>query len=365
MSSTTEAASVRPGNDLDWPTIESYLRSRIPGLEGDFKVLQFTNGAANLTYLLTFGDLELVLRRPPFGTIAPGAHDMRREYRVLSKLGEVFEPAPKALLFCDDHSIAGSDFFVMEYRSGVTVRDRVPPELLGYPDLGKCVGEAFVTAVAHLHALDPAACGLSDLGRPEGFIERQVAGWTKRWELARPEDGSPLMDELGERFAGSMPAPQRTSILHNDLHLGNCQFDPSDPSRVKSLFDWDMATLGDPLVDFGSLLAYWRDDQDLPIAGSSKANPDLQLPSRSDATNLYAELTGLDLSRADWYHAFGRWRIAIIMQQIHNRWAQGDSADPRGASFGANVPILAETAHSLLGRESPSSPQARSSSGGQ
>jgi aminoglycoside phosphotransferase (APT) family kinase protein len=175
-----------------------------------------------------------------------------------------------------------------------------------------------------------------------------VSGWTKRWDLAKFEGADPLMSELGERFADPIPRPQTTSILHNDLHLGNCQFRPENPDRVASLFDWDMATLGDPLVDFGTLLAYWKDDRDFPSASSTKGIPDLRIPSRTDAASEYAELTGLDLSNIDWYHAFARWRIAIIMQQLYNRWAEGNTSDTRIAEFKDNVPILAEAAHCLL-----------------
>jgi aminoglycoside phosphotransferase (APT) family kinase protein len=347
-SSPVDTASVRHGDDLNWPVIAAQLQKSLTGLSGAFSVLQFTNGAANLTYLLTFGATRLVLRRPPFGRLAPGAHDMRREYRVLSRLGTVYDKAPMAMLFCDDPDIAGADFFVMEYRAGVTVRDSVPHPLSAHTNLGERIGNAFVDAVAELHTIDPASCQLSDIGRPEGFVDRQIAGWTKRWDLARQEGATPLMDELATRFARSAPSPQRVSVLHNDLHLGNCQFDPGDPDRVKSIFDWDMATLGDPLVDFGSLLAYWRDETDFPSAGSSREDLGLHLPSRSQVSARYAEMTRLDLTDIDWYHAFARWRIAIIMQQLYNRWAEGNSTDQKLSGFGRNVPVLAEAARCLL-----------------
>jgi aminoglycoside phosphotransferase (APT) family kinase protein len=346
-----DTAPVRSGDDLDWPVIAAHLRESLTGLDGDFSVLQFTNGAANLTYLLAFGETRLVLRRPPFGQLAPGAHDMKREYRVLSRLGTVYDKAPMAVLFCDSPEVAGADFFVMEYREGLTIRDSVPEVLAAHTELGMRIGNAFVDAVAELHTIDPASCQLSDLGRPEGFVDRQIAGWTKRWDLARGDGASPLMDELAIRFARSAPFPQWASVLHNDLHLGNCQFDPTDPDRIKSIFDWDMATLGDPLIDFGSLLAYWRDETDFPSAGSSRQDLGLHLPTRSDASALYAAKTELDLSHIDWYHAFARWRIAIIMQQLYNRWAEGNSSDQKVSGFQRNVPMLAESARCLLAGE--------------
>jgi aminoglycoside phosphotransferase (APT) family kinase protein len=310
-------------------------------------VRQFTNGAANLTYLLRFGDTELVLRRPPFGVLAPGAHDMKREFKVLSRLWQAYDRAPRAFVFSDDPRIAGADFFVMEYRRGVVVRETIPEELGGASE-GRRVGEAFVDAVADLHLVDPDACGLGDLGRPDGFVARQVDGWCRRWELARPGDAHPLMGELGGRLAAHVPRASRVSVLHNDLHLGNAQFAPGAPGRVRSLFDWDMATLGDPLVDLGGVLAYWRDDTE-PRSSSSASSEPLALPSKDEVVERYAARTGLATDGVSWYHAFARWKIAIIMQQLYNRHLRGESNNERLAGMGANVGRLAEQAHALLG----------------
>ena len=208
-----------------------------------------------------------MLRRPPFGVVAPGAHDMKREYRVLSKLWRIFDRAPRAYLFCDDHSVIGADFVVMERRHGEVIRDDVPASMAGHDDVGRRVSFALVDAMADLHLLDPAAAELSTLGRPDGFVERQVTGWHTRWELVHPDDGPPEMDTVAERLLATMPAPTRVSFVHNDLKLDNCQFDPADPDRVQSIFDWDMTTLGEPLVDLGTLLNYWPDPTDPPNAG--------------------------------------------------------------------------------------------------
>ena len=254
-----ETAPVRPGEELDWATLEAHLRANLPELQGDFTPLQFPNGSANLTYLLRFGDTELVLRRPPFGTVAPGAHDMKREYRVLSKLWRIFDRAPRAYLFCDDHDVIGSDFVVMERRVGEVVRNDVPPSMAHHADLGRRISFALVDAMADLHLLDPADADLTTLGRPDGFVERQVSGWHTRWDLVRPDDGPPEMDSVPGRLAASLPEPTRVSFVHNDLKLDNCQFDPQDPDRVTSFFDWDMTTLGEPMIDLGTLLNYWPD----------------------------------------------------------------------------------------------------------
>src|SRR5262249_30262405 len=243
-----EVAPVRAGERLDWVSLERWLRPRLadvlPDVRGSLSVLQFPNGSANLTYLLRFGPHELVLRRPPMGELAPGAHDMKREFKVLSRLWKHFDRAPRAYVFCDDHAILGADFFVMERRRGEVVRTAIPEPMRHHPDVGRRMALALVDAMADLHALDPVACGLADLGKPEGFVDRQLSGWAKRWELSRFEDSPRAMEAIHARLLRDVPRPTRVSIVHNDLKLDNCQFDPADPDRVGAIFDWDMTTLG-------------------------------------------------------------------------------------------------------------------------
>ena len=347
-----ELAAVRGGEELDWHRIEAYLRENLPrDLDADaaFEVLQFPNGAANLTYLVRFGELELVLRRPPFGTLAPGAHDMKREYKVLSRLWRRFDRAPRALLFCDDPAVAGADFFVMERCRGEVIRGVIPKTMRRHPDVGRRIGNALVEAMAEFHLLDPVECGLSDLGRPNGFVERQVRGWKKRWDLVADPDHHAAMCAVHARLERCVPAAQRVSFVHNDLKLDNCMFDPRDPDRVIAFFDWDMTTLGDPLADLGTLLNYWPDpaDGDSP-RGSHAGMETMGLPSRVEVRKLYAERTGLDLSRVSWYEAFAQWKTATVLEQLHHRWAAGDSKDARMESIAARVPELAKSATRLL-----------------
>ena len=172
-----------PGRNWDWPAVEAFLRREISGLDGEFEVLQFPNGSANLTCYLRFGARALVLRRPPFGRLGPGAHDMFREHKVLSRLWQAYPAAPRAFLFCDDQSASGSSFFVMEYRNGVVIWDAIPASMSHHADVGRRVGLAVVRTLADLHAVEPDRCKLSDLGRPDGFVGRQVQGWRKRWDL--------------------------------------------------------------------------------------------------------------------------------------------------------------------------------------
>jgi aminoglycoside phosphotransferase (APT) family kinase protein len=345
-----ETAPVRPGEELDWAALEAHLRANLPELDGDFAALQFPNGSANLTYLLRFGATELVLRRPPFGTVAPGAHDMKREYRVLSKLWQIFDRAPRAYLFCDDHSVIGSDFVVMERRVGEVVRNDVPPSMAGYDDIGRRLSFALVDAMADLHLLDPADADLTTLGRPDGFVERQVSGWHTRWDLVRPDHGPPEMDDVPGRLAASQPAPTRVSFVHNDLKLDNCQFDPQDPDRVQSIFDWDMTTLGEPMIDLGTLLNYWPDPSDPPDAGrvSHQGLLAMGLPTRAEIVARYTERTGIDTSAARWYEAFAQWKTGVVIQQLHRRWEKGESTDPRMATIADRLPLLATTASRLL-----------------
>ena len=345
-----EVAEVRPGEELDWDALVTYLRANLPELGDDFRVLQFPNGSANLTYLVQVGEQRLVVRRPPFGQIAPGAHDMRREYRTLSRLWRHFDKAPRALLFCDDHAVVGSDFLVMEYRAGEVIWGTVPPSMRWHAEIGRRIGLAVVDALAELHRLDPVAIELGDLGRPDGFVGRQVAGWKKRWALAAPPEADPLMEVVGDRLERGMPNSPRVSILHNDYKLDNCQFDPSTPDRVKSIFDWDMATLGDPLVDLGTLLNYWPDPSDTednrPIfnPGTEK----LGLPPRQVVIERYADRSGFDVGDVHWYEAFACWKTAIILQQLYTRYLRGETTDERMATRGDSIGAQARRSMTIL-----------------
>ena len=345
-----EVAPVRPGQELDWDRLDRYLRAHLDGLSGEFNVVQFPNGAANLTYLVQVGHTRLVVRRPPFGVIAPGAHDMRREYRALSRLWESFDRAPRAYLFCDDHEVIGSDFLVIEYRPGQVIWGTIPPSMIHHDRVGHRVGLALADALAELHLLDPVTAGVEDLGRPEGFVERQVTGWAKRWTLAALPDSEPIMEVVAERLAASMPDSPRPSVLHNDFKLDNCQFDPSDPDRVKSIFDWDMATLGDPFVDVGTTLNYWPGQTEAG-AGPTLLTEGLSgigLPSRQEFIDRYADRTGFDVGDVQWYEAFACFKTAVVLQQLYARWVRKETTDERMATRGPLVSAQARRAARLL-----------------
>jgi aminoglycoside phosphotransferase (APT) family kinase protein len=347
-----EVAPVRAGEDLDWPRLDAYLRAVISGLDGPFSVLQFPNGSANLTYLVRIGATELVVRRPPFGRLAPGAHDMRREFRAVDALSRHFDRAAKAYAFCDDHDVIGTDFLVVEYRHGVVVWDHVPPKMADHGDVARRIGFAVVDALADLHLLDPVGVGLGDLGRPDGFVQRQVTGWRKRWDLV--DTGRvPQMGAVADRLAATMPAvATRVSVLHNDYKIDNCQFDPPNPDRVKSIFDWDMATLGEPLVDLGVLLNYWPDPSDVDGARPLHV-PGLEtmgLPTRTEVVARYAHRTGIDASAVPWFEAFATWKTCVVLEQLYQRFVRGESTDPRMGERGKPVAPLSDRAALLLDR---------------
>ena len=355
-----DAAPVRPGESLDWTALESWLRPRLaeelPGVTGPLEVLQFPNGSANLTYLLRIGGHELVLRRPPFGEIAPGAHDMKREFKVLSQLWRRFDRAPRGYVMCSDPAVLGADFFVMERRRGEVVRDEIPAPMRHHRDVGRRISLALVDAMADLHMLDPVACGLADLGRPDGFVERQLGGWAKRWGLSRPEALGELepMEEIHRQLEARRPPLSRVSIVHNDLKLDNCQFDPADADRVASIFDWDMTTLGDPLIDLGTLLNYWPDPSDTEATsrGTRPALARVGLPPRAAIAARYAERTGADLNAVSWWEAFALWKTVVVVTQLHRRWVRGESTDPRMATIADRAPALVRSALAVLDRAS-------------
>jgi aminoglycoside phosphotransferase (APT) family kinase protein len=369
---TVEYGPVRPGDELNWDRIATYLQDRFDGLGPLAAAYQFPNGAANLTYLLEFADRRLVLRRPPFGQIAIGAHDMKREYRALSRLWRSYDRAPRAFLLCEDHAIAGADFLVIEYRPGVVVWGSVPPSMTGHSDPARRIGFAVVDALADLHLLDPEEAGVADLGRPEGFVDRQLRGWRARWAaVAEPvlasepdaEPGTDILADVGEQLLASKPEPTRASVLHNDFKIDNCQFNPASPDRVRSVFDWDMATVGDPLVDVGTLLNYWPDPSDEPDNRPSypDGQQDMGLPTRAEVAERYARRTGTDLSAVAWYEAFGAWKTAIVIAQLHHRYLQGNSHDLRQGLKGSRIlPLARRAADILTGQAGPSRPGAQS-----
>ena len=348
---------VRAGEELDWARLETWLRATLSGSEIDgldlrerMQVAQFPGGHSNLTYHVRFGTTELVVRRPPFGPVPPTAHDMAREYRWLSAVHHVFPLAPRAYAFCDDPSIVGSPFYVMERRQGVVIRDEEPLPIKNKVGVRRGVSLATIDALAGLHAIDIAAAGLSHLGKPHGFVERQVRGWSERWNRSKTSD-VPNMEALARWLVDSLPPnPARPTIVHGDFKLDNLMLDAAYPCRLVAVFDWEMAALGDPLVDLGILLAYWA-------ANASAAGPRDSLATVTtlpgwltsrELVERYAARSGRDLTTLRFFEVFALFKIAVVIQQIYYRFVHGQTSDPRFAHFGDRVTYLAERAASLL-----------------
>ena len=334
-----ELVDVREGERFDEAKLVGYLRGKLEGAERPLEVRQFGGGHANLTYLLRFGAgneaREYVLRRPPLGPVAATAHDMGREYRALSRLWEGFALAPRAYLYCDDEAIIGASFLVMERRHGIVVRNLVPPEYgAGLdPVANRKLSEVVIDALADFHAVDFAAIGLQQLGKPEGFLARQIDGWTRRYERVRLEELSDA-EEVSRWLRDSRPESAPATLVHNDWRLDNMALAADDPGRCVAVYDWDMCTIGDPLCDLGTVLATWSERGE-SLAGT---NP---MPTQSDgfmtrdeAVKRYGERSRRDMSGIDYYTVFGTFKMAVVLQQIYYRFQRGQTQDKRFEGMG-------------------------------
>ena len=346
-----DTREVRTGEQLDWAALAAYLRWRldleaVPGLDlrREMEISQFPGGHSNLTYLARFGGAELVIRRPPLGPVAPRAHDIAREYRWLVALHPLFPLAPRPYLLCEDPSVIGSVFYVMERRRGVVVRQEEPLGLAHRPEARRAVSEALVDTLASLHAIDVTRGPVSHLGKPAGFVERQVRGWTDRWQHARLVD-IPELDALAAWLAERIPAdPVVPAVVHGDFKLDNVLLDPLDLGRVVAVFDWEMSALGDPLVDIGFLLAHWAP----PARGALVTVTDRPgWLTREELIERYARRSGRDLSAIRLYEILALFKLAVVIQQIFLRYERGQTDDPRFATFGDRVIYLARHAAGL------------------
>ena len=351
-----DTTPVRQGEDLDWPRVETWLREQLRTSNNvrldphqPMQVAQFPGGHSNLTYHVRFGTTELVVRRPPFGPVPPTAHDMAREYRWLSAIHPVYPLAPRVHALCEDPTIVGSIFYVMERRHGIVVRQEEPSGIRDRPDIRRHISFALIDALADLHAIDIGAAGLTHLGKPQGFVERQVRGWTDRWNGSKTSD-LPEMENLARWLVESLPPnPAQPSVVHGDFKLDNLMLDAADPSRIVAVFDWKMAALGDPLVDLGILFAYWVPNA--PTAQRDSLTTVTTLPgwlTRSELVDRYAARTNRDLSRLKFYEVFALFKVAVVIQQIYYRFVKHQTDDQRFANFGERVTSLARRAVSLL-----------------
>ncbi len=335
-----QAGAVRAGEELDMARLQPFLQDRL-GSAGPITVEQFPGGHSNLTYRLRLGDRELVLRRPPFGSKVRSAHDMAREFRVLSKLHSAYPLAPKALLYCDDPSILNAPFYLMEPIRGLIIRRDPPPGVPFPPAIARRLSEVFIDNLARLHTLDYAAIGLSDLGKPQGYLERQVKGWIERYHNSKTHD-LPEVDRISPWLIARMPATHESALIHNDYKYDNLVLDPNDPTKIVGVLDWEMCTIGDPLTDLGTALAYWTNPQDPEDFQEIRSAP-TTLPgtlTRAQLVERYAAATSRDPGDMIFYLAFARFKVAVIIQQIYYRYAQGLTQDERFAVLPQRIHIL-------------------------
>jgi aminoglycoside phosphotransferase (APT) family kinase protein len=335
MSAPIDKSSpVREGEQLDTSRLEAFLAERIEGFQPPLVVEQFPQGFSNLTYLLKAGDQEFVLRRPPFGNRVKSAHDMGREFNVLSKLHKVYELAPKPLAYTEDESVLGAPFYVMERRRGVILRKSLPKGTTVEAETLRQLSFNAIDNLARLHSLDYAAAGLADLGKPAGYVERQVSGWASRYGKAQTDD-VPAMFATIDWLRMNQPPESGAALIHNDYKYDNLILDPDDLTRIIAVLDWEMCTIGDPLMDFGATLAYWVEDGDDESLTSFVAGPTNLpgSPKRIELIERYRGQTGRDLSNILFYYCFGLFKLAVIIQQIYYRYAAGHTRDPRFAEL--------------------------------
>ena len=336
--------SVRQGEELDLTKLDPYLREHFPNEAGSLQVRQYPSGHSNLTYSLQFGAKELVLRRPPFGSKVKSAHDMSREFRVLSKLHAVYCPAPEVLFYCGDEAVLGAPFYLMQPIHGIILRQQLPPGLEFSAETARRLSESFIENLIRLHRVDYAAAGLSDLGRPEGYLDRQVRGWTDRYFAAKTHD-CPEAEKIATWMQEHMPVTTSTSLIHNDYKYDNLILDSREITRIVGLLDWEMCTIGDPLTDLGTALAYWIDAADSEEIQLLRWGPTTQPGSftRTEIVQYYARQTGSDTSQIAFYLTFARFKLAVIVQQIYYRYHQGLTTDKRFASMPEKVQLLLRT----------------------
>jgi aminoglycoside phosphotransferase (APT) family kinase protein len=345
----TETTSIRPGEVLAAASLQSFLASQ--GIEGELSVSQFPAGSSNLTYLVTVGGQDYVLRRPPFGNTVKTAHDMRREFDVLSHLSDVYPPAPRPVLFCDYESVIGSKFYLMERRHGLIIRSSIPDQALQVPSDSAAVCKAFIENLAALHSIDYEAAGLGSLGHPAGYNRRQVEGWKTRYSAAKTHESREL-ESVIHWLTSNIPAESGATLIHNDYKFDNIMLDRRDLTRVIAVLDWEMVTIGDPLMDLGTTLGYWMSADAGEAMLSMPFNPRVLMEniSRAQLVDMYAKASGREPSNILFYYVFGTFKVAVIAQQIFARYVRGKTKDARFASFDRFVEALGVIASTAIER---------------
>ena len=337
--------AVRPGEELDAAKIVSFLEAKL-GTRQPLEIKQFPSGFSNLTYSLHYGDRDLVLRRPPFGANIKSGHDMEREFRVLSLLEPVFGKVPQPIAYTADLEIIGAPFYIMERVKGVILRGQPPKGLTVNTETMRRLSGMLVDTLVEIHAIDVEKTGLLQMGKPGGYVQRQVEGWTKRYQAAQT-DQVPHMEHVAAWLAANRPPERYTGFIHNDFKYDNAVFNES-LTGITAILDWEMATVGDPLMDLGTSLGYWIEANDPPIMRTFNLT---HLPgnlTRQEVVRRYAEKSGRDVDNALFYFVFGSYKIGVIIQQIYARYRQGLTQDPRFAMLGEALQACAQMAATAI-----------------
>lgn len=332
---------------LDLAVLTEYLSAHGIAVAGSLQARLFTGGRSNLTYELSDGVHKWVLRRPPLGHVLETAHDMKREFRFIAALGRSAVPVPEALFRCDDEAVIGVPFFVMSHVDGVIYRQRELLEAVSAADAYR-MAMALADTLADLHAVDPSEVGLADIGRPDGYLERQCARLAKQLDASRARD-VPGMDELGRRLAASLPVSGGSTIVHGDYRLDNTLVDRQDPGRMAAVLDWELATLGDPLVDVASLVGGWEGGDGLFAVVTAPPGQVPHFPPWTALADRYAERTGRSLDDLPWHLAFLMYKGAVIFEGIYCRYVRGETVGDGYREIGDAVPAIVEAAHAKLG----------------
>ena len=346
-----ELINIRQDEQIDLHKLKNYLNELLKIDIDKINILQFSGGHANLTYLISFNDKEFVLRRPPLGPVAPSSHDMAREHMVQHSLNRLFPLAPKSIHLCEDDKIIGSKFHLIERKKGIVIRKEMRSELDKSRNKIRLLSFKMIDILAELHKLDPSQVGLGDFGRPDGFVLRQLNGWEDRWKKASEDKiKANRFNKLVRYLRSNIPDPQGATILHNDFKLDNIMWDVDNPFLPVAVFDWDMCTRGDPLMDIGHLLNYWIDEDDDYEANLITSMPvkNILYPKKSEIISHYALKTGFSIKDVDWYYAFGAFKLAVIIQQIYVRFLKGQTQDKRFANFGKRIEALINRANGVF-----------------
>ena len=348
--SVNPVIDIREGESLDIAAVDKVLKAAVPGLAGTPKLKQYASGASNLTYALDYPERRLVLRRPPFGTKPKSGHDMHREYKVMSALKSVYPAVPTTLYYTDDPEIIGAEFYVMERVEGHLIHTKIPKEWNWGEADARTLCHNFFDKLIELHQVDYKAIGLEDFGRPEGYVERQILGWNKRYEKAHTPDVDAFEDVRDWLDANRPKTEKGAAILHGDYRIDNLILDLDDPTKINAILDWEISALGDPLMDLGNTLAYWIEagDSDAMKALSRQPSSAQGMLTRKEILAYYAQKTGADVSNFHFYYIYGVFRLAVILQQIYYRYYHGQTKDERFKVYGPLVNILGNTAREKI-----------------